>query len=178
MNFVSLILLGFVLGLDSFRVSAGLGSLNLSPSRRKRIALAFGLCDAIAPLVGIAIGHSVIELTGRWTAIIGPLVLSIYGLYVLYLGWQCKEFGAADNDLWLFFGIPVSLSLDNLVAGLGIGMLGFPLLLSVLIIGIISGLMSLAGMRLGSVMGKYLPLRAEMLSGVALICMALILALE
>ena len=178
MNLAALVLLGFVLGLDSFRVSAGLGSLNLSPSRRKRIALAFGLCDAIAPLLGIAIGHSVIELTGRWTALIGPLVLAVYGLYTLYLAWQCQELAAADNDLWLLFGIPVSLSLDNLVAGMGIGMLEFPVLLSALIIGLISGMMSLAGMRLGSVIGHYLPLKAELLSGIVLICMAVVLALE
>jgi putative Mn2+ efflux pump MntP len=178
MSLAALVLLGFVLGLDSFRVSAGLGSLNLSPSRRTRIALAFGLCDAIAPLVGIAIGHSVIELMGRWTALIGPLVLALYGLYTLYLVWQCKELDAADNDLWLLFGIPISLSLDNLIAGMGIGMLEFPVLLSALVIGLISGMMSLAGMRLGSVVGRYVPLKAELLSGIVLICMAVVLALE
>ena len=178
MNLAAPILLGLVLGLDSFRVSAGLGSLNLHPSRRKRIALAFGICDAAASLVGMALGHSMIELTGRWTAIVGPLVLSCYGLYVLYLAWRCKEFGAADNDLWLVYGIPVSLSLDNLVAGAGIGMLDFPVLLSALILGLISGLMSVAGMRLGSAIGKRLPLRAELLSGIALICMAVVLALD
>lgn len=175
---VALVFLGFVLGLDSFRVSASLGNLQLSASRRKRLALAFGLCDAIAPLVGIAVGHSAIELMGRWTAIVGPLALGIYGIYVLYLAWQCKEFGATDNDLWLFFGIPLSLSLDNLLAGVGIGMLEFPVLLSALVLGIISGLMSLAGLRLGSVIGKYLPVKAELLSGIVLIGMAIVLALE
>ena len=174
----ALLFLGFVLGLDSFRVSASLGSLNLNSSRRTRLALAFALCDALAPLVGIAVGRTAIELMGRWTAIVGPLVLSVYGLYVLYLAWQCKEFGAADNDLWLFFGIPVSLSLDNLVAGVGIGMLELPVLVSALVLGVVSGLMSLAGLRLGSAVGRYLPLRAEMLSGVALIGMAVVLALE
>lgn len=175
---VALALLGFVLGLDSFRVSASLGSLNLSPSRRRRLALAFALCDAAAPLVGIALGRTAIELIGRWAAVVGPLVLSAYGLYVLYLAWRCKESGAADNDLWLFFGIPVSLSLDNLVAGVGIGMLEFPVLLSALVLGLLSGLMSLAGLRVGSAIGRFLPLRAEMLSGVALICMAVVLALD
>ena len=175
---VALVLLGLVLGLDSFRVSASLGGLHLSPSRRRRLALAFGICDAIAPLAGIAVGRTAIELMGRWTALVGPLVLSVYGLYVLYLAWQCKESGGADNDLWLFLGIPISLSLDNLVAGVGIGMLAFPVLVSALVLGVCSGLMSLAGLRLGSVIGRYVPLRAELLSGVALIGMAVFLALE
>jgi manganese efflux pump family protein len=174
----ALILLAFVLGLDSFRVSAGLGGLNLDPSRRRWIALAFGLCDGAASLVGAVAGRSVLAAAGRWTAVLGPVVLFGYGCYVLYLAWRCEELREGSNGMWLVFGIPLALSLDNFVAGVGIGMLELSALVSALVIGMVSGLLSLAGMRLGNVVGQYVPFRAELLGGLALICMALILALD
>jgi manganese efflux pump family protein len=173
----ALILLGFVLGLDSFRVSAGLGGLKFSPSRRRRIALAFALCDGLAPLFGILAG-SALEGVGRLAAVLGPVVLGGYGLYVIYLAWRCEEQREAGNDLWLVYGIPISLSFDNFVAGVGIGMLEFPVLLSALVVGVMSGLMSLAGLRLGDLVGRFVPKKAELLSGLVLVGMAAFLALD
>ena len=53
----TLLLTGFVVGLDNFRVAAGLGTLNFTHKRRIQIALAFCLCEALAPLVGLKIGN-------------------------------------------------------------------------------------------------------------------------
>ena len=55
----TLLFLGFVLSLDSFRVSLGLGALKLRPARQAQIVLAFGLCDGLAPLVGLLMGKSI-----------------------------------------------------------------------------------------------------------------------
>ena len=50
---ITLLLLGFALSLDSFRVSVGLGTLKLSRLRQLQIVTAFGVCDALAPLIGL-----------------------------------------------------------------------------------------------------------------------------
>jgi putative Mn2+ efflux pump MntP len=47
-----------------------------------------------------------------------------------------------------------------------------------LAIGAISGLMAMAGLKLGSVIGRYLPIRSDILSGVALVFVAVTLALD
>jgi putative Mn2+ efflux pump MntP len=75
-------------------------------------------------------------------------------------------------------GLPLSLSLDNLIAGASLGMIGFPLLLSVAVIGAMSALMSLAGLWLGGRAINFLRVRTELLGGVALILIALTLALD
>ncbi len=173
-----LLLLGFTLSLDSFRVSLTLGALKLKPWRQAQIALAFGLCDGLAPLVGLLLGQSLVKYIGGWVEYFGPLMLGLYGCYVIYVARRCRDSEAAEQDHWLVFGIPLSLSLDNLVAGTSLGLIGFPVALSVAVIGTMSGLMSLAGLRLGSAAVRYLPVRAELLGGVALICIALALALE
>lgn len=174
----SLLLLGFALGLDSLRVSIGLGARKLSDLHRGQIAFAFGLCDAIAPFIGLAFGQSLVATVGEWTEILGPLLLGGYGLYTIYVTWRGGELAQDDDKHWMLFGFPIVLSLDNLVAGIGLGMLGFPVLLSALTLGTISGLMSLAGLYLGSALRRILPTRSELVSGVILLLLAAMFAVN
>jgi putative Mn2+ efflux pump MntP len=173
----TLLLLGFVLSLDSFRVSLGFGALQLRPLRQAQLVVAFGLCDGLAPLVGLLIGKSMVRYVGWWTEYFGPLALFAYGVYVIYVAkrWAGKE--AKQPDRWVVLGLPLSLSLDNLIAGASLGMVGFPLLLSVAVIGAMSALMSFAGLRLGSVAVNFLRINTELVGGVALVFVALALAI-
>jgi putative Mn2+ efflux pump MntP len=174
----TLLLLGFTLSLDSFRVSLGLGATRLRPARQAQIALAFGLCDALAPLVGLLVGQSLVEYVGPWAGHLGPAVLCAYGAYVVYVARRCAGEEVREDDRWVVLGLPLSMSLDNLVAGASLGMIGFPVLLSVAVIGAMSGLMSLAGLWLGGRAADFLKIRTELLGGVALILIALTLALD
>jgi putative Mn2+ efflux pump MntP len=167
---ITLLLLGFALSLDSFRVSLGLGTLKLSRMRQLQIVIAFGVCDALAPLIGLLIGKSLLEFIGPWVEHLGPLLLCAYGVYVIYIARRCVE---SETDRWIVLGLPLSLSLDNLVAGTSLGMLGFPILLSVFVIGAMSALLSFAGLRLGRTAVNLLRLRAELIGGVVLIFIAL-----
>ena len=51
--------------------------------------------------------------------------------------------------LTLLFGLPLSLSLDNLLGGAGISALGYPMVPAALLIGLVSAAMSCAGLYLG-----------------------------
>jgi manganese efflux pump family protein len=170
---ITLLLLGFALSLDSFRVSLGLGTLKLSRFRQLQIVIAFGVCDAIAPLIGLLIGKSLLEFIGPWIEHLGPLLLCAYGVYVIYIARRCAGKEEGDTDRWMVLGLPLSLSLDNLVAGTSLGMIGFPILLSVLVIGAMSALLSFAGLRLGRTAVNLLRVRAELIGGVVLIFIAL-----
>lgn len=175
---VTLLLLGFTLSLDSFRVSLGLGATKLRPARQAQIVAAFGVCDALAPLVGLLIGQSVVGYVGRWAEHFGPLMLCAYGAYVVYVARRCAREEAREDDRWMVLGLPLSMSLDNLVAGASLGMIGFPFVLSVAVIGAMSALMSLAGLWLGSRAASFLRIRTELFGGVALILIAITLALD
>ena len=167
---ITLLLLGFALSLDSFRVSLGLGTLKLSRMRQLHIVIAFGVCDALAPLIGLLIGKSLLEFIGSWVEHLGPLLLCAYGVYVIYIARRCVE---SEADRWMVLGLPLSLSLDNLVAGTSLGMIGFPIVMSVAIIGAMSALLSFAGLRLGRTAVNLLRVRAELIGGVVLIFIAL-----
>ena len=173
-----LLLLGFVLSLDSFRVSLGLGALKLRRLRQTQIVLAFGLCDGLAPLIGLLIGKSLLSYVGTWTEYMGPLALCVYGGYVIYVAKHCAEKETEEPSRWVVLGLPLSLSLDNLVAGASLGMIGFPIVISVAIIGTMSALMSLAGLLMGGMAVRLLRINTELLGGVALVVIAVVLVFE
>jgi len=131
------------------------------------------VCDALAPLIGLLIGKSLLEFVGPWVEHLGPLLLCAYGVYVIYIAQRYAGRVEGETDRWMVLGLPLSLSLDNLVAGTTLGMVGFPLLLSVLVIGATSALFSLVGLKLGKTAVKLLPVRADLVGGVVLIFIAL-----
>jgi len=175
---ITLLLLGFALSLDSFRVSLGLGTLKLSRLRQLQIVIAFGVCDAVAPLIGLLIGQSLLKIIGPWVEHIGPLLLCAYGVYVIYIAKRCAGTETGETDRWMVLGLPLSLSLDNLIAGTTLGMIGFPILLSVIIIGAMSSLFALVGLRLGKTAVNLLRFRADLIGGVVLIFIALTFVIE
>ena len=175
---ITLLLLGFALSLDSFRVSLGLGTLKLSRLRQLQIVIAFGVCDAVAPLIGLVIGKSLLEFIGPWVEHLGPLLLCAYGVYVIYIAQRFAGRETGETDRWMVFGLPLSLSLDNLVAGTSLGMIGFPLVLSITVIGAMSALLSLVGLWLGRTAVKLLPVKIELIGGVVLIFIALTFVVE
>jgi putative Mn2+ efflux pump MntP len=177
-SIAAVLLLGFLLGFDSFRASVGLGVTFRSADRRRWIPVSFGLCDGLAPLLGLAVGSAAVSSLDPWTGYIGPLIVGGFGLYTLLTSAGDESRQAKDPQAWLCFGLPLSLSLDNLVAGFGLGTLGTPVLLSAAILGLTSGLMSLAGLCLGAAVGRSLPWRADQVGGAALTILALLLALD
>jgi putative Mn2+ efflux pump MntP len=65
----------------------------------------------------------------------------------------------------MLFGLPISLSLDNLTVGAGIGSLPGPAIPPALLIGAISALMSCAGLYCGAWLRRFAPRRIELVAG-------------
>ena len=76
---VSLVMLALGLGADSFRVSAVLSALD--STRRHRIVLTFGVCDGLATAAGLASGWWLESILHRRAAIVGSIVVGLYGLF-------------------------------------------------------------------------------------------------
>ncbi|HLL40133.1 MAG TPA: manganese efflux pump [Rubrobacteraceae bacterium] len=176
MTVISLLILGFVLSLDNFRLAIALGAFRLSWRRALRIAVVFGLWDGFSPLVGLLIGRYFGEEIGEAADLLGPIVLLVFGLYLVIRSLQTEAPEDLDERMVLF-GIPLSLSLDNLFAGTGLGMLGFPPVFSAAVFGSMTILMTFVGLQLGGVVARFIPLRSDLLSGAGLSIMAVVLVL-
>lgn len=176
MTVISLLILGFVLSLDNFRLAIALGAFKLNWRRAIRIAVVFGLWDAFSPLVGLLIGNYFGEEIGSAADILGPIVLLMYGLYLVVRSLQSEAPEDLDERMALF-GIPLSLSLDNLLVGTGLGMFGFPSVFTAAVFGTMTALMTFVGLQLGGVAARFIPIRSDLLSGAGLSITAVLLAL-
>lgn len=174
---LELLILGFTLSLDNFRTAIAVGTLPFSRRRAVQVALIFGFWDGLAPLAGVLIGRYFGEAIGPIADYVGPAVLGSYGVYLLVNSLRTDAPEEIDHP-WVLFGIPLSLSLDNLLAGASLGLLGFPAVLSAVIFAAVTALMSFAGLYIGRSAGRLIRIRADLLSGTALVVMAVVLALE
>ena len=170
------LVLGFVLSLDNFRVSIALGTVPFGLKRAVQVALTFGLWDAIMPLVGLLIGNQIGAAVGDVADLVGALALGGYGLYLVISALRNPEPDELDHP-WALFGIPLTLSLDNLFAGASLGILGLSPWLAAGIFGVITAVMSLVGLRLGRGAARLIRIRSDLLGGVTLIIAAVALPL-
>jgi len=169
---LELTLLAFLLGLDSFRASIGLGAAGPGRAVQRQIALSFALFDALAPLAGLALGRSLVGAVGSWSEPLGVFVIAGYALFVLVVGRTSRPHAGPPVRAWVVIGLPLSLSLDNLVAGAALGLLPVPLPVAALVLGAASGLLALAGLRLGDVLAGVVPVPGELLGATLLLVVA------
>src|SRR5215212_6180345 len=170
----SLLILGFTLSLDNFRTAIGLDGLRLTWRRSVQIALVFGLCDGLAPLVGILIGLSWSEAIGSTGEYVGAIGLGLYGVYLIVRAWRTDAPEELDRP-WAVFGLIIPLSADNVLAGTSLGLLGFSPWLVAPVFGAITAVMALIGLQLGRAAAGVIRIRPDLLTGVALVVMATVL---
>ncbi|HMJ36296.1 MAG TPA: manganese efflux pump [Baekduia sp.] len=171
-----LLIVGLTLSLDNFRTAIALGGLRLKWRQAGQVALAFGFWDAVAPLAGILVGHYLDKRIGSAAEHVGALALGAYGLYLLVHAWRSaapEEF----DQLRALLGLPLPLSLDNVVAGTSLGLLGFSPWVTAPIFGAITAVMSFVGLQIGRAAANVIRVRSDVLTGVALVVMATVLGL-
>ena len=171
---ISLLILAFILSLDTMRVAISLGTLHSRPLWQFQFAAIFALVEAVTLLLGLIAGRSALDIGGDWTRYVAVLIFGGLGLYSVLVGLDRVPTKLDLQSPWMLWGLPLALSLDNLLAGVGLGLTGFTAVPSALLIGIVSGLMALVGLRLGSLLRKHVPIRAELLGGLSLLFLAVL----
>jgi manganese efflux pump family protein len=171
-----LLILGLTLSLDNVRTAIALGALRLGWREAARVSLVFGFWDAVAPLVGILGGEYFAETIGSKADLVGAVVLGAYGLYLLVEAWRTPAPEELDQR-WALFSLPLPLSIDNVVAGTSLGLLGFSPWVAPPLFGVITALMTFVGLGIGRAAASVIRLRSDLLTGVALIIMAVVLGL-
>jgi putative Mn2+ efflux pump MntP len=107
----SFALTALMLSVDSLVVSFALGPFVVSRARRTKMAILFGVCDALAVAAGALLGRA----PGSWNHA-GPALLLAYAVCVLAAG----RLGSRVVERWPIFVLPVVMSLDNLAYGVSI----------------------------------------------------------
>src|SRR4029077_15042755 len=160
----ALLLLGFLLGLDDLQVGAGIGMTRISSARRRAFAGSCALWETVMPLLGLALGRKLALVAGSWGEGIGIGMLALSGLLIILLSLRerDREEDLSKTGSLALAGLPLWLSLDNLAAGVGLGSLGFPVVVSALVIGLVSGSLCAVGLFSGGWLRRWMPRRAEL----------------
>lgn len=171
---IELLIFGLLAGLDNLQVCSSLGMLPLQRRRLHFLAAAFCASEIGGAVLGLLLGRSLLSMLDPVAEQLAPIVMLGCGAAVLYLALRRDEpdLAALANHRALLLGVPISLSLDNVIAGAAISFSGHSIVQAALVIGTISAAMSCLGLYLGNWLRHLLPKRIELAVGAYLCFLA------
>ena len=172
---MTLFLLALALSMDAFAVAVGQGAAARHPTVREaiRVGLAFGSAQALMPLIGWALGlalASVIREIDHWIAFV---LLTLIGCRMIYGALNAPRGDpvtpASTATGWALISAAIATSVDAAAAGVTLPLLDQPVLIACAMIGMVTLVLSTAGVYIGAAVGAMVGRRAELLGGLALI---------
>jgi putative Mn2+ efflux pump MntP len=184
MSLLQILLLAVGLAMDATAVAAARGCASVRNPRPREvieIALAFGVAQGLMPFLGALLGGRVGDAVAAFDHWIAFGVLAAIGGKMLH---EARGAGAEDERARaplsprLLFALAIATSIDAFAIGLTLPLLGAPLLLSVITIGVVTTVLSGAGVLLGRHFGALLGKRLDVFGGVVLIALGLKILVE
>lgn len=186
MHFLELLVLAIGLAMDAFAVSVckGLTLKKADLASMAKCGIWFGGFQAIMPLIGFLLGSlfaSAIKAVDHWIAF---GLLALIGLNMLKEAFDKEECDCcngrnADFSVRTMFTMAVATSIDAMAIGISLAMAGgVNIFLAVVLIGVVTCLLSAAGVKIGSVFGARFEKNAQITGGVILILLGLKILLE
>jgi putative Mn2+ efflux pump MntP len=172
----TLLLLALALSMDAFAVAASQGATarpHPGTTDALRIGLAFGLAQALMPLIGWGLGIAFVSIVREVDHWIAFVLLTLIGGRMVYAGLNVDT-GMPDARVplvrgWGLLIAAIATSIDAAAAGMTLPLLGQPLLIACAIIGVVTFILSMAGVLIGAVAGNAIGQRAEVVGGLVLI---------
>ena len=182
MNILELLLLAVGLSMDAFAVAVCKG-LAIGRCRLRHAlipGLWFGAFQALMPLIGYFLGarfEKYITSIDHWIAFV---LLAAIGANMLREAFGHDEPDAADASLSVKAMLPmaVATSIDALAVGITFAFLQVRIVSAVSFIGVITLLLSMLGVKVGSVFGVRYKAKAEAAGGIILILLGVKILLE
>ena len=180
MDTLSLLIISIGLGMDAFAVSitCGVSIEELKKRHAVRVALAFGLFQAVMPVAGWLLGlgfRGLIESIDHWVAFV--LLAFVGGKMLWEARHECKK-KSNPLDWHVLLVMSVATSIDALAVGLTFAVLQISIVTPVLVIGLVTFLMSGTGVFLGDRTGKFVGKRVDIAGGLILIAIGLKILIE
>ncbi|MFQ6791525.1 manganese efflux pump MntP family protein [Thomasclavelia sp.] len=176
MSIIEIALIGVGLAMDAFAVSICKGLAMRKMNYRQAIIIAgfFGVFQALMPALGYLLGTTFankIAVIDHWIAFI---LLGLIGLSMIKESFEnddeesCQDERLRLGDLIM---LSIATSIDALAIGITFSFFEVPLLLAISLIGIITFVICVIGVKVGNVFGKKYKNKAELAGGIILILM-------
>jgi putative Mn2+ efflux pump MntP len=159
MKLLNIISIAVAMSMDAFAVSVAAGSTMKQVSARQtfRLSWHFGLFQAMMPVIGWSVGLSMrtfIESFDHWVAF---GLLAFVAFHMIREAFEPQVQDAKDKDptkgITLVM-LSVATSIDALAIGFSLSILDLNIWISAIIIGLVAGLATIAGINLGEKLGS------------------------
>lgn len=181
MDLLSVLLIAVGLAMDAFAVAICKGLAMKRPGVRQILVVGiwFGFFQAIMPVIGYYLGssfYSYIEDYDHWIAFV---LLALIGVNMIREALSDEEEGVdASIRFRTMLVLAIATSIDALAVGISLAMTGDDIMVSAMIIGVVTFLISAFGVKIGSLFGDRFGKKAELVGGVILILIGLRVLLD
>lgn len=171
MSFFSVLSISFGLAMDAFAVSVSGGAAGNRDRIKKLmlLALSFGIFQGLMPLLGWFCAGSFrvhIQSYDHWIAF---GLLALIGGKMIYESFSGEEESEFSLSFWSIIVLSVATSIDAFAAGIGLSCIGSGIFVPVLVIGVVTFLLSAAGVMLGKKAGGVIERKAVLTGGLVLL---------
>jgi putative Mn2+ efflux pump MntP len=179
---LQIVVLAVGLAMDATAVAAARGCVmqRVRLAAGLQISLLFGAAQAIMPALGWLLGKqagSFLEDYDHWFAFV---VLGVLGLKMLHESLKEAEPEAAPNvgGLFTLLALALATSVDAFAVGITLPLLDAPFTLTIVVIGLVTFVLSAAGVLLGRRFGSMLGRKFDAFGGVVLILLGVKILVE
>ena len=181
MGLIELFLIAVGLSMDAFAVSVckGLAMPKCTFKKAAIVGLWFGGFQALMPAIGYVLGAQFQETIASIDHWIAFVLLALIGGNMIHEALDNDEEEAdASLDVKTMFLLAVATSIDALAIGITFAFLKVNIIPAVCFIGIVTFIISFAGVKIGNVFGVRYKNKAEIVGGVILILLGPKILLE
>lgn len=181
MGLIELFLIAVGLSMDAFAVSVckGLAMPKCTFKKAAIVGLWFGGFQALMPAIGYILGAQFQETIASIDHWIAFVLLALIGGNMVHEALDNDEEEAdASLDVKTMFLLAVATSIDALAIGITFAFLKVNIIPAVCFIGIVTFIISFAGVKIGNVFGARYKNKAEIVGGVILILLGLKILLD
>jgi len=182
MTILELLLLSLALSMDTFAVGIcfGLSMPKVILKKAIIIGLYFGIFQAVMPLLGFLAASLFSEYIIAYDHWVAFVLLCFIGGKMIYSSFKKDETSNDDASVKpkIMLPLAVATSIDALAVGVSFSFLKVNILSAVLIIGVITFIISIIGVKIGNVFGERYKSKAEFAGGVILILIGTKILLE
>ena len=181
MGLIELFLIAVGLSMDAFAVSVckGLAMPKCTFKKAAIVGLWFGGFQALMPAIGYILGAQFQEAIASIDHWIAFVLLALIGGNMIHEALDNDEEEAdASLDVKTMFLLAEATSIDALAIGITFAFLKVNIIPAVCFIGIVTFIISFAGVKIGNVFGARYKNKAEIVGGIILILLGLKILLE
>lgn len=189
MGWFEIALTAVALSMDAFAVAVckGLAMKKITFVKALIVGLWFGIFQGLMPLIGYFLGSAFEQFVKPAAPFIAFVLLGFIGVNMIReaCSHECECCGEEDDSL--SFGkmltMAIATSIDALAVGITFALEGFTggglnIFTAVLLIGIVTCVLSMGGVKIGNIFGSKYEKKAELVGGVVLIGIGLKILVE